>query len=152
MVLVATGCGSSKVQVDDPELSAEDAATCARFLDALPNALAGELRRPIDPEGAPAAAYGDPAITLTCGGQMPDGFDEFSTCDEVNGVGWYVPADQITDPTAGQAPDATLGTVGWSPVIALFVPATYRPEGLAAALSELAPTVKDTLEQVRPCA
>lgn len=151
LALTAAGCGSSKVSVEDPALGAEDAATCADFLDALPNAVAGELRRPIDPDDAPAAAYGDPAITITCGGQMPAGFDRFAACEEVNGVGWYVPPDQITDPSE-QAPDATLGTVGWSPVVALFLPASYRPEGLAAALSELAPAVKQHLEQVHPCA
>lgn len=150
-VLIATGCGPATVSVDDPELSTEHAQACEDFLEALPDAVAGEARRPIEPESAPAAAYGDPAITITCGGQMPAGFDRFAACDEVDGVGWYVPPDQITDPSEGQAPDATLGTVGWSPVVALFVPADYRPEGLAASLSALAPAVKENLEQVRPC-
>lgn len=134
----------------DPALSTTQARACAALVEALPDTLAGQERRSVDPADAPAAAYGDPAITVECGGPMPRGFDSFAACEEVDGVGWYLPPDQITDPTE-ESVDATLGTVGWEPVVALRVPATYRPEGLAAALAELAPPVRRTLEQVRPC-
>lgn len=149
--LTLTGCAPERVDVRDPALDADDARACSAFVAALPDTLSGESRRSVEPEDAPAAAYGDPPITVQCGGRMPAGFDRFAACDEVNGVGWYLPPDQITDPTAEPAIDATLGTVGWRPVVELRVPAAYRPEGLAAALSDLAPVITDHLEQVRPC-
>ena len=82
---------------------------------------------------------------------MPTGFDRFSACQEVDGVGWYLPDDQLVGTTDQDVPDATLGTIGWSPVVRLDVPADYRPAGVAAALADLAPAVKQHLRQVRPC-
>lgn len=149
-VALTAGCSSTVTVDDPPRLQGADARACAAFVDALPDTLAGQSRRTVEPEGAPVAAYGDPAITVTCGGSMPPGFDRFATCDEVDGVGWYLPTDQLGDPSQ-EAVDATLGTVDWRPVVALDVPADYRPEGLAAALSELAGPVKRSLERGRPC-
>ena len=65
---------------------------------------------------------------------------------QANGVGWFVPPDEA-DPSA----DATWTAVGYRPVVAVHVPAGYRPEGGAAAIAQLAPTVKRHLRLVRPC-
>jgi len=145
------GCGEDAVQVGMPDLESDDVRACAALVDALPDTLADQPRRPVEPEDAPAAAYGDPAIVVECGARMPRGFDRFASCDEVNGVGWYLPPEQLNDPTQEGATDATLGTVGWRPVVGLRVPAEHRPEGVAAALAQLAPVVKQHLRQVRPC-
>lgn len=149
--MVLGGCAPERVEMRDPSLTAKDAEACSALTDALPDTLAGEVRRSIEPDSAPGAAYGDPPITVQCGGRMPAGFDRFSPCDEVNGVGWFLPPDQITDPTKDPPTTATLGTVGWNPIVELRVPADYRPEGLAATLSDLAPLISEHLEQVQPC-
>ena len=120
-------------------------------MEALPDQLAGLERREVSPDEALGAAYGDPAIVVVCGGTMPDGFDEFSACDEVNGVGWYAPPAAMQDPADGSFSDVTLGTITAEPLVELTVPSEHRPEGLAAALAELAPYVKENLRQVRTC-
>jgi hypothetical protein len=86
-----------------------------------------------------------------CGGSMPEGFDRFAACDEVDGVGWYLPPEQVPDVGDEEFGDATIATVGRDPVLALDVPAQYRPEGLAAVLSGLAAPVREHVRQVRPC-
>ena len=90
-------------------------------------------------------------MTVVCGGQMPPGFDEFSACDEVNGVGWYAPPAAMEDPSAGSFSDVTLGTITVSRSLELTVPGDPRPEGLAAALAELAPYAKEHLRPGQPC-
>ena len=143
-----TGCESDQVPITSPTPEPADATACARLLDALPNAVADELRRPVDPEDALGAAYGDPAIVLVCGGAMPRDFDEFSPCVEVNGVGWYVPEDQMgDDPT-----EVTMTTIGFRPVVQVTVPATYWPtQGASAAQVDLAPAIKTTLTRESRC-
>ena len=99
---------------------------------------------PKDPLGA---AYGDPAITVVCGVDVPDGFNETSECQEANRVGWYAPPEQYDD----QSADVTIFAVTHRPVIEMRLPADYRPEGLAAALAELAAPVEGNLEKVQDC-
>src|SRR3546814_13080570 len=60
----------------------------------LPTTLAGLESRELSGDTEYGAAWGDPAIVLTCGVGVPDGFDEFSACTEVSGVGWFVPPEQ----------------------------------------------------------
>jgi hypothetical protein len=139
--------GSEDVSIDSPAPHARDRAVCARILAALPDSLAGEPRRSVAPRGALGAAWGDPAMVLTCGVDRPAEFDEFATCIEANGVDWFVPAEQVEDDSL----DVTFSTAGYRPVVQLSVPAEYRPEGGAAALAELAKPLRKRLKNVQPC-
>ena len=80
---------------------------------------------PKDPLGA---AYGEPAIIVVCGVDVPDGFNETSACEEANRVGWYAPPEQYDD----QSADVTIFAVTYRPVVELRLPSDYRPAGLAA--------------------
>jgi len=144
---LAAGCESDRVPVDSPRPAAGERARCERFLDAVPDVVDDELRRPVDPDDALAAAYGDPAIVVTCGGSMPRDFDRFSLCQVAEGVGWYVPDDQI-----GSEPvDVVMTTVGLRPVVQVTVPAAYWPAGAPAIQAELAPALTRHLRLVKPC-
>jgi len=44
-----------------------------------------------------------------------------------------------------------MSTVGYRPILQVTVPATYRPNGLAAVMVELAPMVKQYTKLVEPC-
>ena len=142
-----TTCGSGAVAIDSPAPDARDRAACERILGALPDTVAGEEGREVTPADALGAAWGDPAIVLTCGVEMPAEFDEFATCVEANGVDWFVPAEQVEDDSR----DVTFSTAGYRPIVELRVPAEYRPEGGAAALAELAKPLRKRLELVRAC-
>jgi hypothetical protein len=50
-----------------------------------------------------------------------------------------------------QSADVTWTAVGHRPVVRVQVPADYRPEGAAAAISGLAAAVKADLRLVQPC-
>ncbi len=145
LAALATGCGSGKVEVDSPELSDADARTCRKLVDALPNAVSDELRRPVEPEDAYGAAWGDPAIVLRCGVPVPDGFDKFATCQVANDVAWFVPESQIED----QGADVVMTTVGRTLNVEVQVPDRYRPP--AAAMVDLAGPIKRTIREVKPC-
>ncbi len=147
------GCSSggsadgSAVAVEAPTLPPSAAAACRALVADLPHRLAGQPARPVTPHDAPAAAWGDPAITLACGADVPRELTRFSACVQANGVGWFVPPAQEQDPSA----DVTWTAVGYRPRVAVHVPAGYRPEGAAAVIAELAPTVRRHLRLVRPC-
>ncbi len=84
---------------------------------------------------------------MTCGDRMPTEFDRFSACQMVDKVGWFVPDEQLYDDDR----DAELATVGRRPVIRVHLPATYRPDGLAAVMVDLAPAVEQQTRLVRQC-
>lgn len=154
LVLLLAGCGPSTgvVEVSGvPALDDSEAQACHSLVQALPETLDGQPRRPVRaPDGA-AAAWGDPPIVLTCGGTMPRSFDRFSRCQWVEGVGWYVPPSAFRDPTSDPTADepVTLTTIGYGTVVQVRLPATYRPP--AAAMVELAPVIKGHLTLQQPC-
>ena len=92
-----------------------------------------------------AAAWGNPAIVLRCGVPRPRGFDEFAVCHETNGVGWFVPEEQIED----QGADVVMTTIGFEQNVEVRLPAEYRPP--AAAMVDVAEAVKRSIRQVKPC-
>lgn len=146
-VLVVAGCGSGPVELPLPDLDAADLAACRAFTDALPATLAEEPRVAVQPEDALGAAYGDPVIVVRCGVPVPAEFDETASCEEFDGVGWYVPPEQLDD----QSADVTLTTPGYRPVVEVSVPGIYRPDGPANALAELADAVRSTLREDQAC-
>lgn len=130
------GCGSDAVQVDRFPVSAAGHETCPKVLDALPDKVAGQHRRTVT-GSTYAAAWGDPAIVLRCGGPLPKTF-KGDPCITRNGIGWSVPQDEADDITL----DATMTLAFRSPVLQVHVPATYRPNGPSEVMADLDPLVR----------
>jgi len=143
---VATAC-SGAVDIDSGPLDLDQEQACRDFVAALPDELADESAREVAPDDALGAAYGDPAIVVTCGATIPPEFDKTQSCEVSNGVGWYVPSDVFDD----QGADVTMTAVGYDPVVQLHVPGRYRPDGPAAAIAQLAADVKEHLTLVEDC-
>ena len=145
--LVLVACGKEPVSIPTLRLSAADEAVCQRVADALPDDVAGQSRRKTQPAAALGGAWGDPAIVAQCGVVVPPDFSRTSACTEADGVGWFVPDSQVNDASA----DVVMATAGYRPILLVTVPETYRPDGVAAAMVELAPMVKQYTRLVRPC-
>jgi len=144
-LVAVAACVSDTVDVDSPALEGAAATACTRLVEALPGSVADLQRRPVDSSDEYAAAWGDPAIVLRCGVPSPEGFDRAAPCQETNGVGWFVPEEQITD----QGADVTMTTIGFEHNVEVFVPASYRPP--AAAMVDLAEAIKKSIREVQPC-
>jgi hypothetical protein len=144
LLLMAAGC-SDTVSVDAPHLSGADARACADLVDALPGSVDDQPSRKVDVEHGYAAAWGDPAIELRCGVPTPKGLDEFAACQEVNGVGWFIPESQ----QSGKPTDITMTTVGRAQNVEVRIPEDYFPP--ANTMVDLGNAVKRTIRQVRPC-
>lgn len=146
---LAAACSSGDMVtvegVTDDDLSAEEAASCARLRDALPEVVAGLQRRPVEPAGSYAAAWGESPVVLRCGVQEPEEFDEYSSCQITNGVAWFIPDEQIT----GEPVDITMTTVGRSPVVEVRLPAEHFPP--ADAMVDLAGPIKQTTRRTSTC-
>ena len=142
-----TACGKEPVTIPTLRLTAADQAVCQRVIDALPSTVSGEEKRKTQPAAALGGAWGDPAIIAQCGVAVPKGFSKSAACTEANGVGWFVPDSQVND----QSADVVMATAGYRPVLQVTIPARYRPSGLAAAMVELAPVVKQYTKLVQPC-
>jgi hypothetical protein len=146
--LTFAGCAKNPVNLTSPpDVSAADQQTCNAFLGDLPNTLGGQERRKVNPAAALGRAWGDPPIIVRCGVGKPAGFDDTASCQQVSGVGWYVPQSTIDD----QGADVVFTAVGYEPRVEVDVPAKYRPEGAAAAVAELAQPVKAHLKLVQAC-
>ncbi len=142
------------MSVDSPDLTGADRDACTALFDDLPASLADEDEREVVPTGAFGAAYGDPAIVVTCGVGVPVGFDETQQCEVADGVGWFVPNDERDNLDS----DLTLTAVGWSPQVQVMVPSHYRPDEpavgdavTAAVFSQLAAPIKAHLKLVDDC-
>lgn len=135
------------MQITEPALSAGEREACQALLDDLPSAIGDRQRVDVSPAGALGAAWGDPPIVLTCGGDVPGDFDRTSGCQEANGVGWYAGEGALAD----ESRDVTLSTVGYRPIVTVVVPAGQRPEGVASAMSALAAPVEEHTKLVQPC-
>ena len=97
--LLLAAC-SGPVEVDAPDVDADDRAACEAFVDDLPATLAAKTPVETEPKDPLGAAWGDPAIVLRCGVDVPDEFDETSACEEADGVGWFAPPEQYDDQSA----------------------------------------------------
>ena len=138
-----TGCAKGPVSIDQVTVSADDEARCVALVAALPEQLAGLDRRKVAPAAALGAAWGDPAVVLTCG--VPDDVPAAATCSEVDGVGWYAPEEAYDD----QSLDVDLTTIGMRPVVRVHVPAEHRPP--PAIMVQLAPALKQALVATTGC-
>jgi len=142
-----SGCAADPVAVDAPELSSSDAAACRDLVDALPEEVDGQQRREVT--GGSGAAWGEPAIVLTCGVSKPTGFTDTATCIEANGTGWYVPDDVLL--ADDESLDVTMTAVGVRPRVEVLLPGDYRPDGFLNAAGRIGGVVAEKLEEVRPC-
>ncbi len=147
VLLLSSGCGNDPVAIPARPVAAADLPACRALVADLPQALGDREKRLTVPAAPLGGAWGDPAIVLRCGGTVPQSFDRFATCQEANGVGWYVPDDELTDESA----DVTMTAVGYRPIVTVTVPAGQRPEGVASAMAALAAVVRKDLTLVKPC-
>jgi hypothetical protein len=140
-VLATSSCA---VDVPDTEVSGAEREACTKLVDSLPDHVSDQEQR--DTKGSSlAAAWGDPPIVLRCGVGRPAGYDRFSACQVVNGLGWFVPEQTIED----QGADVVMTTVGRDPAVEVKVPATYRPPD--AVMVDLGQAVKAHTRLVKPC-
>ena len=142
--LLLAGCGGP-VQVESPALADAEARACASLVEALPDRVDGAGRVEVSPAGAPAAAWGDPAIVLRCGVPMPSEFDDYATCHETDGVGWFIPDEQMT----GSATEITMTTIGRDVNVEVTLPAEHWPP--ATAMVHLAPAIKQATKELDGC-
>jgi hypothetical protein len=134
--LVLAGCGGDSVHVDRFPVSAAGHETCQTLLSALPDKVAEQRRRTVTGSTF-AAAWGDPAIVLRCGGPLPKSF-KGDPCITRNGIGWSVPSDQADDLHL----DAVMTLAFRSPVLQVRVPSHYRPNGPAEVMADLDAVVR----------
>jgi Protein of unknown function (DUF3515) len=143
---VLASCGAGAVPVGAAEPSSADREPCRDLLDALPDRVADQEVRTVEPKDAWAAAWGDPAIVLTCGVQRPQDFKRVSTCTTVNGVDWFIPEEQLL---AGEPVDLTMTTVNREQYVEVLLPAEYWPP--ATALADLSGVVAEATEATGAC-
>ena len=142
-ILVLAACGESAVELAAPDLEPDAAQACAALLDELPEQVADQPRRDVEPADVAGAAWGDPAIELVCGVPKPDGFDRTSICTTVDDVDWYVPEAQLE-----QQGDLVMTLVNREQYVEVRMPAEYWPP--ATTLADLGPAVS-TLEATGSC-
>ncbi len=142
-----SACSSGPIEIEEHDLSAGDRAACKALVDDLPDTLAGEPRRTVEPDGALGAAWGDPAYVLTCGVPEPSDYEPTAQCNVIKGVGWYVTDDQLSDP----GEDATPVALSLRPYVEVTVPSEHRTEGVDRALADLAPVLKQHLGEGLSC-
>ncbi|MGH3356388.1 MAG: DUF3515 family protein [Nocardioidaceae bacterium] len=130
------GCGTA-VDVDAPSTAT---GQCSDLLASLPETVDGQERRDVSPEGAAAAAWGDPAILLRCGVRRPRALDADSQCAVVQSVGWFAQE---------QADGFRFTTIGRASNVDVFVPYDYEPA--ADALVDLAGPIRSVVPETRPC-
>jgi hypothetical protein len=138
--LSLAGCSAGPVDVVDPEPTGAAASECRAFLRAMPEELVDEERRDVSPDGATAAAWGDPAIVVRCGVDEPGALTPSSRCDVINDVGWF--AEELDS-------ELRFTTIGRSVHLEVTVPDDYSPA--ADVLVKLAEAVTTTTTELHPC-
>ncbi|MGC4756162.1 DUF3515 family protein [Micromonospora trifolii] len=107
---------TTPVEMAAPALAARPATVCRALLSQLPASIRDLAQRPVTAGPEQNAAYGDPALTVACGGTEPN----FPSTDEVwtvNRVCWHL---------AEQAEAAVLSTVDRETLITVRVPRSYE--------------------------
>ncbi|WP_430500457.1 DUF3515 family protein [Micromonospora trifolii] len=107
---------TTPVEMAAPALAARPATVCRALLSQLPASIRDLAQRPVTAGPEQNAAYGDPALTVACGGTEPNlpSTDEVWT---VNRVCWHL---------AEQADAAVLSTVDRETLITVRVPRSYE--------------------------
>lgn len=144
-LLLATACGTG-VEITSTGLSGDERAACEALVADLPETLFDQERVETTGEGL-GAAWGDPAVVLTCGAAEPEAFDAWARCSEIDGIGWYVPDAQIKDPES----DVVMTAQSHSPRVSLEIPGEHRFNGPDGELRALATPMAEHLEEIQPC-
>jgi hypothetical protein len=146
------GCGDDPPEIHASEMSAEDAQACRDFVAALPDTLAGQEAVEVTGDTEYGAAWGDPAIVLTCGVDVPPDFEDTSTCIAVKRTGWFVPDDVFKDMFEGdETTDVPMTEMNYRPRIHVDLPGEYRPDGFPNTAGGLADLIESDLERVGEC-
>lgn len=106
---------TAPVEMAAPALAARPATVCRALLSQLPTSIRDLAQRPVTAGPEQNAAYGDPALTVACGGTEPT----FPATDEVwtvNRVCWHL---------AEQGEQTVLTTVDRETSIEVHVPRAY---------------------------
>lgn len=112
---------------------------CRDLISHTPDVVDGQHRREIAHPSPYTAAWGDPAITLSCGVAKPRGLNAASECFEVNGVGWF---------SEQQADGYRFTTIGRKAYAQVVVPKKYVPSD---PLVDLSKAISAHLPVVRRC-
>ncbi|MCZ7376365.1 DUF3515 family protein [Micromonospora sp. WMMC250] len=107
---------TTPVQMAAPALAARPATVCRALLSQLPASIRDLAQRPVTAGPEQNAAYGDPALTVACGGAEPT-FPDTDEVWTVNRVCWHL---------AEQADAAVLSTVDRETLITVRVPRSYE--------------------------
>ncbi|NEE03626.1 DUF3515 domain-containing protein [Phytoactinopolyspora halotolerans] len=130
------GCGFGAVSVDKYELEAGSSQTCATLIDRLPDVLGDAVRRDVEPDSLPVAAWGQPAIVLRCGVHLPGSYRPDAQLLDINGIGWF--AEEGDGGTFFTATDRET-------MVEVAIPDDYAPEGFI--LEELNPVIADVIPE-----
>lgn len=123
-------CASS-VAVEPPQTSNQVKEVCLTMSRQLPETVADQARRNVEPLDVRTAAWGDPPIVYRCGVETPEGLTPTSVLASVNGVEWF---------TQEHTEGIIFTTVKRSVNIQMTVPNAYTPE--ATALTEISDLIK----------
>ena len=133
-----------------PSLQGPVRSQCGDLTDALPKEVVGQERRDVSPPDAPAVAWGDPAIVLTCGVARPTALRRTSYCLTVDSIGWLATQDgREVDMTAPVEGALTFTTIERSVYVQVRVPAAYVPA--VDPLVDVAEAISSTTRRVHPC-
>ena len=138
---LCTACGVGAVELSPADLSAEERAVCGDLFAELPSRVLGGERRDVTPYGA-GAAWGDPPVTLRCGTTEAQGMSPSMQCQVVDDVGWY--AEELES-------GYRFTTIGRQTYVEVVVPEAAGSDAAAGALVDVAPAVRETVPEVRPC-
>jgi Protein of unknown function (DUF3515) len=140
VALLAVRLLSGPPAIETGEMTDAEAQACRDLVADLPDTVGGQSAVEVQGDTGYGAAWGDPAIVLTCG---VDGIDisDAPPCTVVDGVGWVVP-DEGGDET-------TFTADGFRPRVRVVVPDDYAPE--AEVLTELGGLVRGHLELEDRC-
>lgn len=115
----ATPTATGPVTVSAPELTGGAILTCRAFVAALPDDIRKLPRRPVSDGVEQNAAYGDPAITVSCG-VPPVTVPPTATVYSLSGVCWYAQK---------QPAGSTWTTVDRTVPVSVSVPGKYDSPG-----------------------
>jgi uncharacterized protein DUF3515 len=150
MLAGCSGVSPGRLSVAAPSPAGSVARQCAAVVAAAPERVAGQTARELSPASKYAAAWGDPAIVLTCSGTVPRALRPTSKCFRINAVDWLVTQHgKAVDPRLPLVGDLEFTTVGRSAYVRLLVPDAYQPA--ADALVDVAPAIKEATTETKPC-
>lgn len=131
------GC-SSAPHVPPPRTTPHEQRLCARLHARLPEVLDGRRWRAVRPRSRLTAAWGDPAIVLTCGVPRPTGLRARSDIAVIDGVSWFARRG---------AHAAVFTVVGRRVHVRVVVPNHYHLPG--ERLTGLVPAIKSAIPENR---